>query len=192
MHQANMATPNIQNINMKTSDSDISLTRLLPCLTDCLLFQELVSDLQPEPAVRSSAPADQVRAGLPSQGPRGGHDRHRAGRRRDLLLHRRPRPPRGGPLPGGQRVQLRELLRGQRGARGSARERPLPPAAPDDAGGAPQPVGEKNEVIGGLDHMMGGGPQPEGVGALVKLPYSVINIIIILFLYRVGVLYVQW
>lgn len=43
--------------------------------------------------------------------------------------------------------------------------------------------------------MMGGGPQPEeggGVGALVKLPYSVINIIIILFLYRVGVLYVQW
>lgn len=40
--------------------------------------------------------------------------------------------------------------------------------------------------------MMGGGLQPEGVGALVKLPYSVINIIIILFLYRVGVLYVQW
>lgn len=191
MHQANMATLNIQKYQYEDLRPDISLTRLLPCLTDCLLFQELVSDLQPEPAVHSSAPADQVRAGLPSQGPRRGHDRHRAGRRRDLL-HRRPRPPRGRPLPGGQRVQLRELLRGQRGARGSARERPLPPAAPDDAGGAPQPVGEKNEVIGGLDHMMGGGPQPEGVGVLVKLPYSVINIIIILFLYRVGVLYVQW
>lgn len=39
--------------------------------------------------------------------------------------------------------------------------------------------------------MMGGALQPEGVGVLVKLPYSVINIII-LFLYRVGVLYVQW
>lgn len=158
-----------------------------------LVCQEPVSERECKPPAQSSAPAHQVWASLPSQGPEPRHDWHRACERRDhgWVRQHHPRPQRVRPLPWGQRVQLRELVWRQRGARGSAWERQLPPPASVQSGGAPQSVSKTGEVNRGLDHMIGSGLQPEGVEVLVKLPYSVIINIIIFFLYWVGVLYVQ-
>lgn len=131
-----------------------------------LIFQELVSELEPKPPLQSSAPPHQVRAGLPSQRPERRHDLHRARRWRDhgRILQRRPGSQRAGPLPRGQRIQLRELVRRQRGPRGSPRERQLPPPTSVQSGGAPQPVSKTDEVIRGVGHMMGVSLQPEGWG----------------------------
>ena len=155
-----------------------------------------MSELEPKPRLRSSASPHQVRARLPSERPERGNDGHgtRRMRHHSRILHRRPGSQRAGPLPRRQRVQLRELVRGQRGARWSPRERQLPPPTSVQSGGAPQPVSKADEAIRGLGDMMGVGLQPEWLGVLVKLPYSVIIIIIIIiiifFLYWVGVLYV--
>lgn len=154
-------------------------------LTLSLIFQKLVSELEPKPPRQSSAPPHQVRAGLPSQRPGCRHDRHGAGRRRDhsRIPQHRPGSQRAGPLPRGQRLQLRELLRRQRGPRGSPRKRQLPPTTSVQSRGAPQPISKTDEVIRGVGHMIAVSLQPEGWGVLEKLPYSVIIITIIFFLY---------
>lgn len=126
-----------------------------------LAFQE------PKPPLHSSAPPHQVRAGLPSQRPEHQHDRHRARRWRDhsRILQRRQGSQRAGLLPRGQRLQLRELVRRQRGPRGSPWERQLPPPASVQSRGAPQPISKTDEVIRGVGHMMGASLQPEGWGS---------------------------
>lgn len=132
-----------------------------------VVFLSLVLQ-EPERLLRSRQPQHQVRAGLAA--PRPQHRQHRHARtnrqrRHDhsrILHRRRPGSPRGGPFPWRQRIQLRELVRRQRGARRSPRELPSPAAV--QSGRAPQPVGQTDEAIGGVGHMMGAGLQPMGGG----------------------------